>query len=327
MKKNCVKKVAALLLALVMVFAFAACGNGGEKKGLKIGIAANGWTTNPVFVDLGNSLRAEAEADGITLYEISVDTAEDVTAACESFIASGCDGVILQAVYAEAAIAMMPAMIEAGIAVSIYDNDLSEYGSIYNALLDNYAAGYALGKAAAEWANEHIAGEVQAAVAECSIVEIFRPRGDGIVDGLNATLNNGSVVFRDEAYLQEQAVDFVENANSAYPGLNLVVCWNGGSGVGAYEGSKGLGWNNRSDVGVFSCDASQDELAGILENGSFIGTLDLDLSNQLYQLYTKTVEYIENGHAYPDGVSEADKTWYFPLTVVYADTAADYVIK
>lgn len=328
------KKVIALLLALIMMLALAGCSNatnddkttGAEKKDIKIGIAINGWTTNPVFVDMGNRLRAEAEAEGVTLFEIPLSNAEDVTKACESFISSGCDGVIIQALYADAVIAQMPAMQEAGIAVSIYDNDLSQHGAIYNAMLNNYDAGYYLGKIAAEWANEHIDGEVHAAVATFSIVEVFRPRGEGIIDGLNDTLKNGSVVYSEDAASQEDGVALVENAYSADPELNLVVAWNGGSGVGCYEGCKSLGWNDRDDVALFSCDASQDELSAILGGGCFVCTMDLDLQNQIYELYQKTVAYIENGDAYPEGTTDEDKLWYFPLTPVYKDNAAEFVV-
>ena len=63
-----------------------------------------------------------------------------------------------------------------------------------------------------------------------------------------------------------------------------------------------------------------------MEGGCLVGSMDLDLGNQFVELFTKTVEFVENGCEYPEGTTDADKCWYYPLTLVTQEMAPDYLL-
>ena len=81
------KKLIALLLVIVMVFALAACTTGGDKpvtssdpasesgsepanpdeKALKIGIAMQSISTNPIFINAVQMIQTDCDKNGYTL--------------------------------------------------------------------------------------------------------------------------------------------------------------------------------------------------------------------------------------------------------------------
>lgn len=319
------KKILTLVLALIMLLGMAT-GVASAEDPLKIGICVVSWNSNPIFIDAGARLREIAEENGYELYEKEMTT-DTVINTMETFISAGCDIILVQANQAPDAVAsMMDRFAEAGITVAIYDSDaFAEYDCVaYSATCDNYTAGYELGKAAAEWANENIEGHVYAGVINRESNETFRFRGIGIEDALNEYLKDGEVgaSFESQPGTAEGGLKAAEDLMSAVPNMNLCVAWNGGSGVGAYEALKA---SNYEGV-LFTCDASQDEIKALMEGKFMIGSLDLDLGNQFVQLFTKTIEYVQNGCEYPEGTTDAEKLWYYPTTLVTQEMAPDYLL-
>lgn len=344
------KKLLAMLLAVVLVLSLAACNQtpapttpttpdkteaptdgaqdetkgGEEKTPIKIGLTLMSLTTNPVFVDMYERLETMAQENGWEIIGRDL-TADTIVSTMENFISAGCNIVIIQANQAaEAVESMLPRFKEAGVTVAIYDDTrfVGKPAVAYSASCDNYNTGYALGKAAAEWANENIDGEVHAGVINRESNEVFKPRAEGIIDALNEYLKNGKVEasFESQPGTAEGGMKAAEDLLSAVPGMNLCVAWNGGSGVGAYEALKGANYQGY----LFTCDCSQDEVKALMEGKFLIGSLDLDLGNQIIELVTKTVAYVQNGCQYPDGTTEADQLWTFPTKLVTQDIAADY---
>lgn len=295
-----------------------------EKTPIKIGLTLLSLTTNPVFVDLSNRLNELAAENGWEIIGRDL-TADTIVDTLENFISAGCNIIVVQANQASEAVeSMLPRFQEAGVSVAIYDDTrfVGKPAVVYSASCDNYNTGYALGKAAAEWANENIEGEVHAGVINRESNEVFKPRAQGIEDALNEYLNNGKAEasFESQPGTAEGGMKAAEDLLSAIPDMNLCVAWNGGSGVGAYEALKGANYQGY----LFSCDCSQDEVKALMEGKFFIGSLDLDLGNQIVELVTKTVAYVQNGCQYPEGSTEADQLWTFPTKLVTQDIAADY---
>lgn len=337
------KKLITLLLALVMILGLVACGASEpdapvadapvadapadapaeEEVKIKIGLTLSGLTTNSVFIDMSNNLQALCDENGWEMIQRDL-TADTIVNTMENFISAGCNVVIIQANQApEAVSAMLPAFEEAGVAVAIYDSPdfVGKPAVAYSATCDNYNAGYQLGKAVAEWANENIDGTVAAGLMVRATNEVFRPRGEGLEAGLNENLKNGKVeAVLETPGLTEGGLTAAEDMMSAVPNLNLVLGWNGGCGVGAYEALKGANYEGY----LFSIDNSQEEIAAMMEGKFYMGALDLDLGNQVIELATKTIEYVQNGFEYPEGVTEDDLLWYFPMKLVMQDEAADY---
>ena len=320
------KKVLTLILVLCFALGMASTVSAEGGNPHKVGIAFSGWTSNPNWLMVSARLHQDYDDAGYTFLEKDITDASSVPTVVENFITAGCDIIVIHGLYAEAVQAMMPAILEAGIAVGVVDADLTADGATYDMRCAEYETGYALGKAAAEWANENIEGTVHAGVLGYELLEQFALRGRGIRDALNEYLEDGEVEILLSAGAQEDGMSETENMLSAIPDLNLVACWNSGSGVGAYEALKAAGWDGEGN-GLFSIDASDDELTGILEGGCFKATMEMDLRNQWMTLFGKLVAYADNGFEYPEGTTDEDKFWTYPLNVVFADRAADYLNK
>lgn len=331
------KKLITILLSVLIVLSLAGCsktdsGDGSDSSkeaaaSHKVGIAFSGWTSNPNWLMVSERLHNDYDDKGYEFLEKDITSADDVPTILENFISAGCDIVVVHGLYSEAVANMLPQLTEAGIAVGVVDANLVEQGATYDMMCDEYNTGYALGKGAAEWANENISGKVVAGVLGYELLEAFAQRGRGIRDALNEYLENGSVVQLNSAGDQEGGMTETENMLSANPDMNLVACWNSGSGVGAYEALKAAGWNEKEEVGLFSIDASNDELKGILEGGCFKATMEMDLRNQWMKLFELLVEYADNGFQYPEGFKDEDKLWTYPLNLVFEDRAADYITE
>lgn len=326
-KKNLLlARIIVISIAFVLILASTTSVVAEQKAGLRIGIAISGWTTNPIFIDAGNILREQAKNDGHELIERSA-TADSLAGILEDFISSECDVIIVQGMWPHVLEVYLPQMEELGITIAVYDSDVfNEWECVaYSASCSNYEAGYFIGKAAAEWANANIEGETFAGVIDRPTSEIFKERGVGIIDAINENLNNGSVVSNIEGRGNEGGMLAAEDIISAHPECNLMVAWNGGSGVGAFEALKTAGWDGKTRA-LFTIDCSQDEVKALLEKNCLVGSLDLDLGEQFRMLFNKSINYVLDGKKYPDGIKEEDKYWYYPMQVVTQDNAADFLI-
>ena len=231
----------------------------------------------------------------------------------------------MHALYREAMEAQLPAMLDAGITVASIDGDLTEAGAQFTVYCDNYNSGYTIGTAAAEWAKENIEGKVYAGCLNYNQVERFAERGKGEMDALKDILgDNVEIVGELDAGLPEEGMAQAENMLSAHPDMNLMVCWNGTSGIGAYEALKSAGWNKKEGVGLFDIDAGSDALAAILEEGScFKASLDMGLIDSLSGCVFKMVEYVENDHQYPEVTDESYYKTPYPVKPIFADEAEE----
>ena len=271
------------------------------------------------------AVQEKADEEGWTVVPADLTSVDDVPKICENFISAGCDVVLMHALYREAMEAQLPAMLDAGITVASIDGDLTEAGAQFTVYCDNYNSGYTIGTAAAEWAKENIEGKVYAGCLNYNQVERFAERGKGEMDALKDILgDNVEIVGELDAGLPEEGMAQAENMLSAHPDMNLMVCWNGTSGIGAHEALKSAGWNKKEGVGLFDIDAGSDALAAILEEGScFKASLDMGLIDSLSGCVFKMVEYVENDHQYPEGTDESYYKTPYPVKPIFADEAEE----
>jgi len=351
------KKVFALLLALMMILALCACG-GSEPAAtepaagapaattpaagtnepaatqptepellIRIGLVVDSWTTDPAFASAAGELSAMCSNNGWELVARDL-TADTVAASLESFVNDGCNIIVVQASQAEDAVSsMLPTFEEKGITLCVYDTDrfAGEACVAYSVICDNYSAGYNIGKAAALWANENIEGHAFAGVIDRESSDTFRPRAVGIVDALNEHLADGQVYQSYESLPNtvEGGATAAKDLLSAIPKMNLLVAWNSSSAVGAYDVLKNAGWDGIGE-GMFSIEASDDALAVLSSGDVMIGCLQLDAGAGLITGIQNTVEYVCNDYAYPDGFVQADKIIDTPSVFVDASNLAEY---
>jgi ABC-type sugar transport system substrate-binding protein len=104
-----------------------------------------------------------------------------------------------------------------------------------------------------------------------------------------------------------------ENILQAHPDIQAVMGINDSGPVGVMEAFKAAGKNFAKDhIGLFGCDASEDGLRCLRENDMFIATIDVDVVNQVIQLYDRCVKMALSGQY------EADKAVVtFPMRPIY----------
>ena len=338
------KRLLALILAVALAISTVGCGGGtsstasggdasgtsasGQAQGLKVGIAFAGWNTNQNWLQLRVLLHETYDPLGYTFYEVDLTSAEDVPVAAENFISAGCDIVLLHGHYKEAAAAVLPLFKEAGIAVGMVDNDFKGYdGMTYCVRCDDVETGTFMGQEVAKWVNENIEGEAIVGILGYEALEAFGSRAWAIKDAMEANMDNGRVVIVGDASVGDSQMAAAENMLSAYPDMNVMVTIAGSMSIACYEACKAAGWDERpkNSCGVFGWDATDDELNIILEDNCFKASLDLDLQHQYMILMEKLIEYVENGNQYPEGVTEDDVQWDYPMKLVYIDEAEDYL--
>lgn len=332
------KKLLALLLILVLSFSLVACGEkpaenneGGEdapeERSLTIGFCMAGLYTLPGHYNALLKVKEYADEHGYKVVEASLDSADDVPKIAENFISSGCDVVLFHGLYGEALEAQIPAMVDAGICVASIDADLRSAGAQFTEYCDNYLSGYTIGTAAAEWAEKNIEGTVYVGCLNYNPVERFAERGKGEMQALKDKLGDRCVIVSElDAGLAEQGMAQAEDMLSAHPEINLMICWNGTSGIGAYEALKAAGWNGQPDKGLFDIDAGSDALAAMMEEGScFRASLDMNLIDGLSGIVFKMCDYVLAGNQYPEGTDESYYAYPYATKPIWADMAPEQI--
>lgn len=313
------KKVLALVLAALMTLSLLvgcgskapAAGGDSEKKTLTIGLALSGINSNAIFIDMAKDIQAKCDEAGYKL--MTADIAEDpnkVVTALENFINGGCNVIIFQNYAEEACASLMQEAIEKGIIIGSYDYT-SDYAQ-YACIASNYEVGKVIGQQCGQWveANE---GSKKVALCSYSPLDFLVEREKGMRDGFAEACPDGEIAITLDAGFTPDGVVAGENFLQAAPDLQAVMGINDGGTLGVYEAFKAAGMSmEKSKVGIFGCDASVDGINAIKENDMFLCTIDLDLVNQVSQLYQRCVDAALGGT-----IDESQKVVTYPVNPVY----------
>ena len=97
---------------------------------------------------------------------------------------------------------------------------------------------------------------------------------------------DGEIVMAQDAGFANEGVIAGENFLQAMPDIQGVMGINYGGVLGVYEAFKAAGKSFEKDgIALVGCDASVDGLAAMKEGDMFYCTIDLDLVNQVSQMY------------------------------------------
>jgi ABC-type sugar transport system substrate-binding protein len=215
---------------------------------------------NPWFVVLADAAREEAERRGyrVTVFDSQNDAAKEA-AHFENIIASGYQGVLLNATDAEGSVANVKKARDRSIPVFTMDREInSQDAAVSQILSDNYAGAVAVGEDFIEQLD-----------GKGSYVELL-----GLVSD-NNTWNRSrgfhSVVdrFPDLKMVSQQSAEFdrskaLEVMESVLQGnrrIDAVFCGNDAMALGAYQALAAAGIADR--VKVFGFDGSDDALQAI----------------------------------------------------------------
>lgn len=240
----------------------------------------------------------------------------------ENFVTNQVDLIMVHPSDPNAIEDYLKAARDAGIKVMVWD-DIMENTDL-NWVLDNTELGYTIGKAAAEFINEHYSEDNMAQVAVMNYPQtpILLERETGILNALEEiAAGKYEVVAQQPAIDAQSALSNMETILQANPDTKVVCSIGAGGDIGANEAfMTKYGGEIPDDVGIFSADATQQQLEAIVNGEASRASVGFEGSNKktaeaVVDLYEKLLK----------GESFDDQNLYRPLLTINADNAAEYL--
>ncbi len=212
--------------------------------------------------------------------------------------------------------------MDAGIKVMSWDDAMTN--TDLNWILDNTKLGYAIGKEAAAFINDHYSADNKAQVAIMNYPQtpILLERETGILNALEeVAAGNYEVVAQQPALDAQTALTNMETIFQANPDVKVVCSIGAGGDIGANEAfmTKTEG-NVTEDIGIFSADATEQQLEAIVAGQATRASVGFEGSNKktaaaVVDLYEKLMS----------GETFSDQNLVRPLTVIDAANAQDFL--
>jgi ribose transport system substrate-binding protein len=211
---------------------------------------------------------------------------------------------------------------EAGIKVMCWDDRMTN--TDLNWVLDNTKLGFTIGSAAADFINTHYSADNKAQVAVMNYPQtpILLERETGILTALKEKADGKfEVVAQQPAIDAQAAMSNMETILQANPDVKIVCSIGAGGDIGANETfMTKFGGKIPEDVGIFSADATQQQLEAIVAGQASRASVGFEGSNK------KTAEAVVDLYdRLLNGEKFADQNLVRPLLVIDAKNAAEYL--
>ena len=341
------KKFLALLLALVMVFALAACGEtestptdtpddtqteapeatepveeGGEEAtflpggGSNIVYVITPATSNVFFATEAEVARAKAEELGYEVKTVSHDDdASRQLEAIEAAIADKAAFIILDNAGADATIEAVQAAYDQGIPCFLIDREINTTGiAVAQIVADNAQGAAAI---AEKW--------VEAMGYEGKYAELLglesdtncQVRSDNFHSVIDQYPDLEMVAQQSANWDQTEAYEKTEAILEANPEITGIICGNDTMACGAAAACADAG---RTDIKIIGVDGS-DDAAALIKSGQMVGTALQQCALIAKMAVEQAHYYINNNGAALDGVGEKQLV---PCIAIPAGTEGDY---
>lgn len=308
------KKVLAVVLAIVMVLGMVACsGDGNKEKTVKVGIAApdvtHGWVAGVAYY--AEKYCKDNNLD--YLLTLSSDAAE-MTANLEDLVANGCTVIVSFPQWTGMETAMQD-IIDQGIPVVNFDVDVDCEG-IYKVTGDNYDMGYQSAKYIVEKVGEAATIAVLDVPSSGSVCEL---RKQGFYDYLKEINYDTSNIFesQEDGFTRDNGLKDMADLLEKYDHIDAVFSMDDETSIGAIQAITEAG---RTDIKAITGGGGMQEYFGMIADEKYAG---LGLASALYspamvQDAIKTAIEIMNGGT-PESVV------VIPTTIVNADNVAEFI--
>ena len=339
------KKLIALLLALVMVIGLVACGAKedapaadapaadapaadapaadapAEKKPYKFGLMIYA-ETDEATISIRTGVEKAAEAAGIEL--VIGNNGGDATktpALLETMLAQDIDALIDATWSAEVGMNTSAICKERGIPLVTCDVEYDDYAHLVGA--NNYGSGQANGEYAIKWINENWGGEVNHVIAMYGFAS-----GDGVKARLLGCLD----MMVEEGIITEDQITWFDASNTE-KALSTVRDWltgnpeadkvfilnnNDSGALGSYQAVQGMGREDDVMLLSYNADSFALEHLAMTEDSCWKGTVNFNLAGYGDLAVPALLEILETGE---DNIAHELNTKTF---VIDRSNVADY---
>lgn len=268
------KKLIALLLATLMLFASAAFAEE-LNTDITVGFCPMDLSNN-FFANIANSLESYAKKVGVTtvIKDGKSDAATQVSAV-ENFIVQGVDVIVVVPVDANSLKGVIAEAEAAGIPVITHTSFYEE--ATCNMNVAEYEMGYANGSNAGQWLSDTFGAEavVKYAILTQRSLEQTIGRENGIVDGIKEYMPNAECVMTVDAHTTDLGITAAEDILTAHPDVCCIMGINDSGCLGAYETVVAQGID-QSKFFIGGNDGTQQALNLIKEGTCYRGSVDLN---------------------------------------------------
>ena len=309
------KKLLALVLAVVMVLGMVACtSDGGEKeKTVKVGIAApdvtHGWVAGVAYY-------AEKYCKDNKLdYKLTLSSdAAEMTSNLEDLVAAGCTVIVSFPQWTCMETAMQE-IIDQGIPVVNFDVDVDCEG-IYKVTGDNYDMGYQSAKYIVEQVGDAATIAVMDVPSSGSVCQL---RKQGFYDYLKEIEYDTSNIFevQEEAFTRDDGLKDMADILESHDKIDAVYSMDDETSIGVIQAITEAG---RTDIKAITGGGGMQEYFGMIADEKYadMGLVSALYSPAMVQDAIKTAIEIMNG-------GKPEKVVVIPTTIVSSENVADYI--
>lgn len=240
----------------------------------------------------------------------------------ENFVTNQVDLIMVHPSDPNAIEDYLKAARDAGIKVMSWDDAMKN--TDLNWILDNTKLGYAIGQEAANFINANYSADNMAEVAIMNYPQtpILLERETGILNALEEIAKGKYKIVAQQPALDAQtALTNMETILQASPNTKIVCSIGAGGDIGANEAFMTVTEGKiPADMGIFSADATQQQLEAIVNGQATRASVGFEGSNKktaaaVVALY----ERLLNGETF------AEQNLVRPLTVIDSSNAAEFL--
>lgn len=312
------KKILALMLALVMVFALCACGQKAETEAapasdLKVGIAApdatHGWVAGVAYY-----AEKYCKDNNLNYKTVTSSDAAEMTAGLQDLVAWGANVIVSYPQWTGMETAIQE-VIDAGIPVVNFDVDVNCDG-VYMVTGDNYDMGYQSAKYIVEKVGDAANIVVMDVPSSGSICEL---RKQGFYDYLDEIGYDQSNIFeiQEAAFSNADGLKDMADVLEAHAQIDAVYSMDDETSLGAITAIQEAG---RTDIKAITGGGGCQNYFKVIasDEGKALGAASALYSPMMIQNAIENAITLLNG-----GTVEAKQI--IPTTIVSADNVADFL--
>lgn len=293
------RRIALGVSAVVIALVAAACGNGNAatddsgQKALKVGVIMLQGDT--YYQGIESGLKAAVEADGgtVTTGLSNNDPATEAQVA-DTMIQAQMDIILMQPAGADASLATMKKIQDAGITLICYGNctDTNATPDYSSGVIqsDNTALGTGTGEVAAKYFADKGITSPKIAILNCDIASACKLRKAGFKAALEAAGITADYVTDQEAYLADKATTVTTDILTANSDIDAIWASNDGGSTGAVTAVKQAGLT----IPVFGTDISTQLAQMLLDPDNILqvttGQDPVKTAAQAYEMGKKVID-------------------------------------